>query len=75
MSGRRIGKLGSVLVHCACHLIPSCGVRVRGPPGCHGRDSILDLGVKPTAELDHNRLWVRVAGFRDEVLNLIDVVI
>ena len=23
---------GSVLVHCVCHLIPPCGVRVRGPP-------------------------------------------
>jgi len=45
-----------------------------GRPDAMVANSVLDLGIEPTTELDHNGFWVGVAGFRDEVLELVYVV-
>ena len=49
---------GPVLVHSVGHLIPLIWVGVRGSSGGHSCDRILNLWVKPPAELYHNCLWI-----------------
>ena len=66
---------GSVLVNGPSCSVPVCWNHVGGTSRRHGCYSILNLSVKSSTEFHHYGLQIGVTGFRDKVLEFVEVFI